>query len=133
MPYLHLRIAAAESSAHTESIAACLLTHTRDILGKNPEVTAIDIEFTRPRHWFVGGVPVSDKQEITFYLDVKITEGTNTKKQKAQYIKAVFSDMQEILGGVTQASYIVLHDVHANAWGFEGRTQKSRSNENKSI
>jgi 4-oxalocrotonate tautomerase len=129
MPYLHLRIAAAESSAHTESIAASLLTHTRDILGKKPEVTAIDIEYTRPRQWFVGGVPVSDKQEITFYLDVKITEGTNTKKQKAQYIKAVFSDMQEILGALTKASYIVLHDVRADAWGFEGRTQKSRIKE----
>jgi 4-oxalocrotonate tautomerase len=131
MPYLHLRVAAAESSAHTESIAACLMTHTRDILGKNPDVTAIDIEFTRPRHWFVGGIPVSDKQEITFFLDVKITEGSNTKKQKARYIKAVFSDMQEILGELTEASYIVLHDVRADAWGFEGRTQKSRLKEKK--
>ncbi len=133
MPYLHIRIAAAESSAHTESIAACLMTHTRDILGKKPEVTAIDIEFTRPRHWFVGGVPVSDKQQITFYLDVKITEGTNTKKQKASYIKAVFSDLQEILGPLTAASYIVLDDVRADAWGFEGRTQKSRLIEKKAI
>ena len=133
MPYLHIRIAAAEASAHTESIAACLMTHTRDILGKKPEVTAIDIEFTRPRHWFVGGVPVSDKQQITFYLDVKITEGTNTKKQKASYIKAVFSDLQEILGPLTAASYIVLDDVRADAWGFEGRTQKSRLKEKKAI
>jgi 4-oxalocrotonate tautomerase len=133
MPYLHLRIAAAESSAHTESIAACLLTHTRDILGKNPEVTAIDIEYTRPRQWFVGGTPVSDKKQITFFLDVKITEGSNTKKQKAQYIKAVFSDMQDILGALTEASYIVLHDVRADAWGFHGRTQKSRLKESKTL
>ncbi len=59
MPYLYLRIAAAESSAHT-----------RDILGKNPEVTAIDIEYTRPRQWFVGGIPVSDKKEITLFYPV---------------------------------------------------------------
>ncbi len=133
MPYLHLRIAAAESSAHTESIAASLMAHTRDILGKNPEVTAIDIEYTRPRQWFVGGIPVSDKKEITFFLDVKITEGSNTRKQKAQYIKAVFSDMQEILGALTEASYIVLHDVRADAWGFHGRTQKSRLKESKAL
>ena len=133
MPYLHLRIASADSSDTTQSLVACLMTHTRDILGKLPEVTAIDIEYTRPRQWFVGGIAVSDKQETTFYLDVKITEGTNTKQQKAQYIQAVFAGMQEILGPLTEASYIVIHDLRADAWGYAGRTQEARFIENQKL
>ena len=133
MPYLNLRIAARESSAHIESIVDCLMTHTRDILGKQPEVTSIDIEYTRPRHWYVGGTPVSDQQATTFYLDIKITEGTNTKQQKAQYIQTVFADIQEILGPITEASYIVIHDVRADAWGYAGRTQEARFIENQKL
>jgi 4-oxalocrotonate tautomerase len=133
MPYLHLRVSAAESSDTTESLANCLMTHTRDILGKQPELTSIDIEYTRPRHWYVAGVPVNDIQSVTFNLDIKITEGTNTKSQKASYIQKVFSDIQDILGPVSEASYIVIHDLRADAWGYSGRTQEARFIENQSL
>lgn len=62
----------------------------------------------------------------TFYLDIKITEGTNTKNEKADYIAKVFAEFESLLGPLNPASYIVLHEVRADAWGYQGRTQEFR-------
>ncbi|HEY5733456.1 MAG TPA: hypothetical protein VIU36_01715 [Gammaproteobacteria bacterium] len=51
---------------------------------------------------------------------MKITQGTNTRQQKAEYIKAVFFDFESTMGGVTPASYIVVRDIRADSWGFQG-------------
>lgn len=126
MPYLNVRVSIAESSETAEKIVAVLMKHTSEILRKKPEVTAIEIDFITPDKWFVGGVPVSELRATTFYLDIKITDGTNTKAEKAQYIKNVFTDFESIMGPITPASYIVIHDVRADAWGYQGRTQEYR-------
>ena len=126
MPYLNVRIATNESPEIADKIVSTLMKHTTEVLGKKPEVTSIDINFVSPASWFVGGVAVGHKNEATFYLDVKITSGTNTKQEKAEYIKNVFSDIEYILGKIAAASYIVIHDLGADSWGFEGKTQEYR-------
>jgi len=126
MPYLNVRIAAAESTEIAEKIVSILMKHTSEVLGKKPEVTSIDLSFVSPEYWFVGGVAVSATQATTFYLEIKITSGTNTKKEKAEYVKKVFAEVESVLGRVTPASYIVIHDVSADSWGFEGKTQEYR-------
>ena len=126
MPYLNVRIAQPESAAMADQIVSALMKRTDEILGKKPEVTSIEVDFIAPDRWFVGGARISDQDTTTFYLDIKITEGTNTKQQKAEYIKAVFSDFVSILGSVTPASYIVIHDIRADSWGFQGKTQEYR-------
>ena len=126
MPYLKLRTSIPESEKSAEKIVAILMKHTGGVLGKRPEVTAIDIEFASPRTWFIDGIPIGNQQVATFHLDVKITEGTNTKPEKALYIKRVFSDLESAFGPLAPASYIVLHDVSADSWGFQGITQEYR-------
>lgn len=69
---------------------------------------------------------MSDQHAVTFYLGIKVTEGTNTKAEKARYVKEVFSDFESIMGPITPASYIVIHDIRADSWGFQGKTQKYR-------
>ncbi len=126
MPYLNVRVSIPESSESTEKIVAVLMKHTSEILGKKPDVTSIEIGFIEPDKWFVGGVRVSDQKAVTFYLDIKVTDGTNTKAEKAKYLKNVFADFESIFGQITPASYIVIHDVRADSWGFQGRTQEYR-------
>lgn len=126
MPYLNVRIAGEPDAAIAQRTVAVLMTHTADILGKKPEVTSIAVDFVDPARWFIGGEPVAAAGVTTFYLDIKITEGTNTKDQKARYVEAVFRDLEPVLGRVAPASYIVIDDVRADAWGFQGRTQESR-------
>lgn len=126
MPYLNMRVSAPESPELAEKIAAMLQDHTSEILGKRPEVTSICIDFVPPSNWFIGGSRIQDQSAATFYLDIKVTEGTNTKVQKASYVDQVFSAMQALLGIVAPASYVVIHDISGDAWGFEGKTQEYR-------
>ncbi|TVO69147.1 tautomerase family protein [Denitromonas ohlonensis] len=126
MPYLHLRLAAAASDTLAEKASAVLLEHTTTLLGKKPEVTAIRVEFVDPRHWRIGGVALAHSGRGAFHLDIKITEGTNTKAQKASYVQRVFNDLAALLPDCAPTSYIVIDDVRADAWGFGGRTQEAR-------
>lgn len=126
MPYLNVRIAGRSDATVTQRVVAVLMEHTADILGKKSEVTSIALDFVDPAAWFIGGEAVAAGDATTFYLDIKITEGTNTKDQKARYVEAVFRDLEPVLGRVAPASYIVIDDVRADAWGFQGRTQESR-------
>ena len=126
MPYLNVRITIPESSESADKIVAALMKHTSEVLGKKPDVTSIEIDFIAPDKWFVGGVRGNDQKAVTFYLDIKVTDGTNTKAEKAKYVSSVFVDFDSMFGPITQASYIVIHDVRADSWGFQGRTQEYR-------
>jgi len=126
MPYLNVRLSMDNSLDVAENVKSILMKHTTETLGKNAEVTSIEIDFISPNLWFVSGAPAGEQGVIVFYLDVKVTEGTNTKDEKATYIDKVFSDIQSRLGPISDASYIVVHDVSADSWGFQGRTQEYR-------
>lgn len=69
---------------------------------------------------------MSDQNAVTFYPDIKVTSGTNTKAEKAKYVEKVFAEMKSIIGPIAPASYIVVHDVGADLWGFQGSTQEFR-------
>lgn len=133
MPYLNVKIVAPASKETAAKVASLLSDLTASMLGKKPELTAVAVEFVQPEFWFVGGVPVSTSGVSTFYLDIKVTEGTNTKNEKAAYVKQVFAGMEAILGRVASTSYIVIHEVHADAWGYQGETQEFRYIKGKSL
>lgn len=42
------------------------------------------------------------------------------------YVARVFADMETLFGPLHPASYIVIHDVGADAWDYQGRTQEFR-------
>lgn len=123
MPYLNIKIAASDEPQTTAKVASLLTELTASVLGKKRELTAVSIEYVRPDAWFIGGQVTSTP---TFYLDIKVTEGTNTKNEKAAYVKQVFVGMEGILGPVAPASYIVIHEVRGDAWGYQAETQEFR-------
>ena len=123
MPYLNVKIAAANEPQTTAQVARLLTDLTATVLGKKRELTAVAVEYVSPDAWFIGG---QAPHAPTFYLDIKVTEGTNTKNEKAAYIQQVFSGMEEILGTLAPASYIVVHEVRGDAWGYQAQTQEFR-------
>jgi 4-oxalocrotonate tautomerase len=60
------------------------------------------------------------------YLDIKVVDGTNTKDEKAAYIAAAFDGLSRLLGDLHEESYIFVHDVRPEAYGYGGRTQEFR-------
>lgn len=125
MPYLNLNLPMAPSPDVAAKAAEVLTQLTTELLGKKPELTAVAITATPRESWYVGGRSLPAGQS-SFYLDIKVTEGTNTKNEKARYVEAVFASMTALLGELAPASYVVIHEVHADAWGYSGQTQEFR-------
>ena len=126
MPILNVKIAAERSPQLTAQIAASLIEMTSRILKKKPEVTAIAISYVSPDDWIIAGVPLSVHGMTSFYFDIKITDETNTKAEKEQYIREAFAKFKRILGKVHEESYIYVQDVRAASYGYGGRTQEYR-------
>lgn len=133
MPILNVKLCAPRSAETSARIATALTDLTVDILKKKRELTSVCIEYVPPPDWFIGGATLDNQAARTFYLDIKVTEGTNTKDQKAQYISRVFAAVAGIIGALDPASYVVVHDVRADSWGYEGQTQEFRYVKGKAL
>lgn len=107
-------------------IAAAASRLSAQHLRKDPAVTAVTVEPVPGTNWFAGGVSLAEQQKASFFLDIKIVDGTNTKDEKAAFIAAVFKTMGELLGSLHSESYVYVHDVAASAYGFGGLTQEKR-------
>jgi 4-oxalocrotonate tautomerase len=108
-------------------IASGLTDTTAQVLGKRPELTAVAIEWLEPSAWFIGGAPRSTPgARAAFFVEIKITANTNTKDDRARYLERVFALMDAVLGGASPESYVVIHDVAADSWGYGGKTQEAR-------
>jgi 4-oxalocrotonate tautomerase len=126
MPILNIKISAQRSSEMTRKIASVLSNLTKQILGKDPNVTSIAIEYVDPEDWIVGGRSLSEQGKSSVYFDIKITDETNTKAEKAKYIREAFAAFSELLGDLHNESYIYVQDVSAAAYGYGGKTQEYR-------
>jgi 4-oxalocrotonate tautomerase len=126
MPILNVKVSASKSPQLTRQISELLLELTTRILKKKREVTAIAIDYVDRDSWVVGGRLLSEQGKNSFYFDIKITDETNTKDEKAQYIREAFAGFERILGDLHEESYIHVQDVRAASYGYGGRTQEYR-------
>jgi 4-oxalocrotonate tautomerase len=126
MPILTVKVSARKSAELTRAISGILFELTARILKKKPEVTSIAIDYVDPDDWIVGGKSLSELGKRSVYLDIKITDETNTKAEKAQYIREAFDAFGQLLGDLHEVSYIYIEDVRATAYGYGGKTQEYR-------
>ena len=126
MPIINVKVSAKKSSEMTRAIASTLFELTGRILKKKQEVTSIAISYIDPDDWIVGGKSLAELGKASFYFDIKITDETNTKAEKAQYIAESFAAFRELLGELHEVSYIHVEDVRAAAYGYGGLTQEYR-------
>ncbi|MGK5081326.1 tautomerase family protein [Janthinobacterium sp. HLX7-2] len=127
MPILNLRLSTAPDARQSAAIAAILSRLTAQLLHKAPELTSVAISHADAAHWFVGGPSLQAQGKTSFFLDILISDETNTAEEKAAYIAAVFAAMQECLGELHDVSYIHVHDARQAAWGYGGLTQQFRA------
>lgn len=126
MPILNVKVSGQRSKELTKTISRILLELTSRILHKDPEVTAIAIEYVNPEDWIVAGKSLAEHGKSSIYFDIKVTDETNTKAEKAQYIREAFDAFSKLLGDLHNESYIYVQDVRATAYGFSGLTQEYR-------
>ena len=107
-------------------VAALLSRLTAEILHKDPAVTAVLVESADPNDWIIAGSSVADQKVGSFYVEVSITEHTNIKDETTEWVRRVYNDMNALLGPVHEASYVLVHAVDGDTYGYGGQTQNLR-------
>jgi len=51
---------------------------------------------------------------------------TNTREEKAAFVAGTYAALADRLGALHEESYVHVHDVRAEAYGYGGRTQAWR-------
>ncbi len=127
MPMITLRYATPRPRPDLRPRLAALATRlAAERLGKDPTVTAVLVEEADPEGWFVAGAPPAEAGLSAFWLDVKVTAGTNTKGETAACVRDAFAGMRDLLGPLHEESYALVHAVDGHAYGYGGRTQEGR-------
>ncbi len=124
MPFIRITIAGPSlEPAQVRALQRDTTAQMASILGKNAALTNVLVEQAAPAAWSIGG----EIAEVGAYVDAKITEGTNTDEEKARYIAAAIAMLRDALGpSVPKASYVVVHDLAGESWGYDGVTQAAR-------
>ncbi len=124
MPYAELKINPMPTPEQAASLARGITDALVEEVGKRRAVTAVHITGGEAQLWTIGSV-VSAK--ATAYLDIKITQGSNSQHQKASLIARLHRLLVETVGELEEASYIVIHELPAQNWGYAGLTQAMRA------
>lgn len=126
MPFLDIRLAGPCLPENIERFAARMTDLVVEVLRKQREVTAAVVHCVAPQHWHVGGRTVSTDGRATFFVEANITAGTSTSQEKAAFVAAAFIAGESILGKIDAASYVIVREIPADAWGYQGLTQAAR-------
>ncbi len=126
MPIINISVTGKPDAALSARIAGEITEITATQLRKDPTITAVAVTYVDPQHWFAGGKSLAEHGANTFWLDIKVVDGTNTKLELEAYLKALFDAFGRLLGGVHEESYAFVHEVPAAAYGYGGKTQEFR-------
>lgn len=126
MPHTVLHLSGEPDAALARRAVDVLSDLTQRVLGKQLSVIATTVQFIPAPQWFVGGASLADLGQSAFHLDITITDETNTKAEKAQYLREVFAAFEALLPRLHPVSYVHLIDTRAAAYGYGGRTQEWR-------
>jgi len=126
MPFIHVRYSTPVEKDFRQPIAAFLTETTAKVLRKKAEVTAVAVEQVAPDSWFIGSRSMADHRKATFFVEVRVTRGTNVKEEKAAYLREVFRVLEALLGPVHSESYVHVHEAVGDAYGYGGLSQDAR-------
>jgi len=115
-----------EAPSLKAGIAAAITEFTARILHKDPKVTAVIVKSVDAADWFAGGKSLAEQKLASYWIDTHVSEGTNTKDEKAAYLAAVFARMGELLGPLHEETYLHVDEVKGDAYGFGGLSQERR-------
>ncbi len=124
MPFI--RITASGPTLAPEQVSRLQTEMTElmaSVLGKNARLTSVLVEQPTIGGWAIGGAPAT----VAAHVDATITAGTNSPEEKTRFIERTMRLLKNILGAeLSPATYVVITEVPAQSWGYDGRTQESR-------
>lgn len=127
MPMIQIKYATAAPAVGLDAaLAARAAQLAQRQLGKDPALTAVLVERADPAHWFCAGRSLAEAGLSGFWLDIRVTEGTNTKDEKAAFIAETFAAFSDLFGPLHAESYVHVVEARGDAYGYAGLTQERR-------
>ncbi|SFM89567.1 4-oxalocrotonate tautomerase [Variovorax sp. OV329] len=126
MPHVVIHLSGTPDAKLTRQVVEQVNALTQELLDKKLEVIAATVQYIPSEQWFIGGKTLAELGKSAFHLDISITDETNTKAEKARYLRAVFEAMARLRPDLHEVSYVHLIDARAAAYGYGGRTQEYR-------
>jgi 4-oxalocrotonate tautomerase len=114
-----------------EALAPERISHLHDevtnlmssVLDKKAQLTSVLVEQVAIVGWAIGGA----QPAVAVHVDATITAGTNSAEEKARFIDGAMTLLRSVFGEeLSPATYVVVSEVPAQSWGYDGRTQESR-------
>lgn len=133
MPVINLKVSGKENPALAKELALAISDLTKSFLKKKPEVTVVTVSFTPTQHWFVNSQSLDELQMNSFHLDIKISQSTNLKDDKAAYIDAIHNSIGAVIENIHPVSYTVINEIPADAYGYDGLTIEYKYINNKKV
>lgn len=127
MPFINVKIAGEPlQKRQIAEIQKGITTLMVDVLQKVGPLVAVLVEQVPPGGWSVGADPIKCAAQV----DATVSAGTNTPEQKARFIAETMELLRDVLGpNLHDVTYVVVHDVPKDSWGYNGLTQEYRSND----
>jgi 4-oxalocrotonate tautomerase len=124
MPFI--RVTALGSTLPPEQISRLgsgITALMEGVLGKKASLTSVLVEQPPAAGWFIDGEPAW----IAVQVDANITVGTNSAEEKAEFIDKTMKLLRAVFGsGLSPVTYVIINEIPAQSWGYDGRTQESR-------
>ncbi len=124
MPYINVKVAGPQ--VDEQQVTALQHGTTAlivEALNKKASLAAVVVETVPLANWSIGAAAVP----CAAHVDVMVGEGTNTAEQKAQLSSRTHALLQQVLGSeLPLATYVVIHGLARDTWGYSGLTQEHR-------
>lgn len=127
MPFARLTLTPALAPETARSLAQSLTALIAEALAKDASLTALLIE-SPARLWTIAATPRTQAA----HLEVRVTAGTNSPAQKADFIAGAQALLHAALPGLAPATYVCVLESPATDWGYDGQTQAARA-QNRAI
>lgn len=122
MPFARLTLTPAQSPQLAAKLAADLTDLIAQHLRKRHDLTSVLIAAPAGL-WSIGASP----QPVAAHLEVTVTTGTNSGAEKQNFLSAAMGLLRSALPGLHVASYVVVTEVAASDWGYDGQSQAARA------
>lgn len=127
MPYINIRLGKKLDNEQRKQLYEDTTLLMNTVMKKKPLVTVVNIQESDPQQWSVNANQLTAKEPTGAYVDIKVTDQTNTPEEKAEMISKTVKMLQDVVGIIQEACYVVIDDISADSWGYNGKTQAFRA------
>lgn len=127
MPYINIRLGKNLDNEQRIQLFEQTTTLMNTVMRKRRKVTVVHIQESEPQQWSTNSIPLSAESTVGAYVDIKVTDGTNTVDEKAEMVSQTVKMLNDVVGIMQEACYVVIDDLPADSWGYNGKTQAARA------